>query len=49
MVNGLHIHILNRTMKPFAIVLVGQRGGLRRRDSRVDVTNVNVTYSELSQ
>jgi hypothetical protein len=40
MVNGLHIPILNRTIKPLAIVLSGGGRVSRGRDGRGDLTNV---------
>jgi hypothetical protein len=40
MVDGLHILIWNRTMKPLAITLSGVGRGVKRRNDGDDVTNV---------
>jgi hypothetical protein len=40
MVNGLHIHIQNRTMKPPAITSSGAGRGLKKGDCGGDLTNV---------
>jgi hypothetical protein len=39
-VDGLHIPILNRTKKPFAIALCGAGRGLRGRNDGDNVTNI---------
>jgi hypothetical protein len=38
-VDGLHIHIQNKTMKPLTIALSGQ-GGVRGGDGGGDLTNL---------
>jgi hypothetical protein len=42
MVDGLHILIRKRTIKPLAIALSGAGRGLRGRDCGDDLTNVTV-------
>jgi hypothetical protein len=40
MINGLHIHIQNRTMKPLAIALSEAGRGLQGGDGGGNLTNV---------
>jgi hypothetical protein len=51
MVDGLHIHIWNKTMKPLKIALSGAGRGLQEEgegDGGDNLTNVQYVYSELS-
>jgi hypothetical protein len=48
MVDGLHIHIQNRTVKPLAIALSRVRRRLQwEGDGRGEINNVNVKLSRI--